>query len=167
MHEGLECPLCRDLFVRGKRQHCLWFWLEDARSTLVLHTEAFSAMEMFVIEIRLTDQCTFDTAQASSSFHKERDLSPSGRVHQLDQRFPVQLQSSDKLCFLKYERLTRLGFLVARHRHMPVPVHPPPSTMTHLLEYSTERGSYLKLREPNPCPPEWSLLTRDGVQTGD
>ena len=132
------------------------------------HTEAFSALESFVIEIRLRDQCTFDTAQASSSFCKEQDLSPSGRGPQLDHRYPVQLQISGRLCFLKsWRRLGRLRFLVERHQHMPVPVHPPSSSMTYLLEYTTEKGSYSKLREPNLCLSEWSLLTRDGGQTGD
>lgn len=167
VQEGLEgCPLCHDLFGRGINNLDSVFGWRILEVPLVLHREAFSAMEIFVIEIRLRDPCTFDTAQASSSFCKEQDLSPSGRGHQLDHRCPVQLQISGKLCFLKcWRRLARLRFLVEKYRHMPVPVHPPSSSMTHLLEYTTEKGSHLKLRGPNLCPPEWNLLTRDGVQT--
>jgi len=110
--KGLEvCPFCHDLFGRGNNSFVSVFGWRKLEVTLVPHTEAFSATELFVIEIRLRDQGTFDTAQTSSSFCKEQDLSPSGRTHQLDHRFPVQLQISGKLCFLKYWRLARLRFL--------------------------------------------------------
>lgn len=80
---------------------------------------------------------------------------------------PAQVQINGKLCFLQVlRRLARLRFLMEKYRDMPVPVYPPSISMI-LLKHATEKGSYLKLRGSNLCPPEWNLVSWNGVQIGD